>query len=219
MSSETAHSTTKISVDLAEVAKACYNVALFTLKGNPTDETVLLEISDAGVRLFATDNFIVICFSLTDELPGLDGSFVAHLDIAPLKALEKEIRSMTGPAELAFSEGYVSIQWAEEVRPISVDADDSGELLEIWEPLIDLIDYPRRIEAGTSFNEFAVSPERLARLARVKTVESPIDFQQQRWSSRDAKVSLLGFKIGPRCSGILTPMNRDVVTVEPGSLW
>lgn len=177
-----------------DVARMAWNASLYSNQNSAARGRVLWILGPRGCRVVATDDYVV----LVDTTEGAfnPGAQYLLMELKELKGLEKGLREdADGLYDLDLLPG----------DPLDVETVSELELYAADQ----LVAEAQTLNQAFELSTFAVAPDRLRNLARVKPGDYPIDlkiFSQE--------TELLAFKIGPTVTGVIAPLDRDELSSQ-----
>lgn len=176
-----------------DLHRVFYNAIQFSRKDSLIGPGVMLRLMDNELEVSSSDDYV----SIHDTVPvfgaqGVDSRGWVSLEDA--KALEKQLRDEK--EDEAFPLDSIPTTY----RP-TTDQKTIWEQLEIFG--LESQDEDSREELAY---DFAILPDRLTKLSRLKPGGYPIDIRKVEVEDK----RLLAFKCGPTLTGLIAPLNREI---------
>lgn len=203
----------RISLAAEDLARLTSNALLFINdKSAYTGGLVRFRASKRLLSVLATDDYV----GFWDVVPSANETAI---DFALNKTLLQQVDKFARDnkkydIDLEFDKRYekLTLKVAEDAITLELPEfpDSASHNFEVVEALIFDPEF-----ADTTADVFAVHPDRLAKLYRMKRTDSaPIDIK---FAEAGSGRIILRFKLGKTCRGIINPIRREVV--DPEFLW
>lgn len=168
-----------------------WNASLYSNTHSEARGRTLWILGARGCRVVATDDYVAIVDHQDADLDPWAQYIL--MDLKDLKGLERGLREdADGLFDLALLPG----------DPLDVEAVSDLALYYADQLTAEAQTLSQSFECST----FAVAPDRLRNLARVKPGDYPIDLKVF-----SHETEMLGFKVGPTVTGLIAPLDRDLL--------
>lgn len=188
----------KIVVDPKRLNALCWNAVLFTPKAGSTGGRALFSVARGIFGIQACDDFVAVS-DLAETLEEEDQfGYEFTLSVTDIKKLDVLTRTLTEPVELSICEAQLHV--LDDVFETAVPES-------FWMDIVDLIETEH--SAAFYAKDVYLNPERLARVARLKTEgDQPLGL---RFELNDSGQEIVRFIYGPTIHGVITSMSEETL--------
>lgn len=207
----------QIQVTAPDLDRIVQNALLFTNEKSVFLDEVLLSVLENRMSVYSSDDYV----GITDSCEVTDGAYDCdmYLSIASAKALGewiKKDKKVVHKYDIKIQRKFTGVRFecpdAPEGDTQEIFLNYAPEIPETFDMLYRLLD--RYVDGVSTPDYFALRPERVSRLARIKAEkEAPIDFRGIGIGNK----TLLQFKLGDTVTGCLSPVDRN--KVDDRFLW
>lgn len=206
-----------MQVTAPDLDRIVQNALLFTNDKSVFLDEVLLTVLENRLHVYSSDDYVGITDSCEITEGATDCSI--YLSIADAKALGewiKKDKKVVHKYDIKIQRKFAGVRFE---CPDAPEGDDqeiyfsyAPEIPETFNLLYSLLD--KWASKTTIPFYFALRPERVSRLARIKAdKEAPVDFRGIQIGNK----TLLQFKLGNTVTGCISPVDRS--RVDDGFLW
>lgn len=193
-------------VESKDLNRLLYNALLFSPTDSLSQGTAEFGC-DYETELFvlASDNYVIMTDAIDVEDAEVGGFSLRR---ESMRALEKKTRDLDATVALTLkSQTCLMVAWDTESMEIHLPVRE----VNLW---MDYYNILQKFEPEKTGWPFAISPERMGKICRLKTGgDYPVDFAH----GSSFQDFLVGFKVGPRTRGVISPLQRE--NLDQGGLW